>query len=214
MPEGDLRSKIAPLGRRLLSREVRMRRATGLSLARSVADRRRPRALEAATRLAVGRSLARREPATVPVEGEPSVELPDYISPFAASVLFGDEHAADTGQAERYAAYQHREEARWEALRTGAVPRGQVQEGPATYEGGENEGVAGSQFRLARRPTVATSPAFETSRAARSLPEAAPETREPAVHEAAAREELVVSAPATRAERAARAPVPLELRLL
>ena len=51
--------------------------------------RRQPRALQAATRLAVGRSIVPREPAHALAESEQPVQFPDYISPFAATVLFG-----------------------------------------------------------------------------------------------------------------------------
>src|SRR5438067_12493310 len=85
-------AKIAPLGRRLLAREAHVTRGTGIGLARSVAERRRPKHLDAATRLAQGRSLARRVgasagPTAAAVE---KVEMPSYISDFAAAVLFGD----------------------------------------------------------------------------------------------------------------------------
>src|SRR5919197_5536423 len=87
MAEDSLIAKIAPLGRRLLAREAHVTRATGMRLARAVAERHRPKHLDASTRLARGRSLARRSVA--PVEHE-RVEMPSYISDFAAAVLFGD----------------------------------------------------------------------------------------------------------------------------
>ena len=74
MAEG-LRSKIAPLGRRLLSRERQVTRATGIGLARLVTERHKPKHLDAATRLAQGRSMGRRNAPAVGQESQGIVLL-------------------------------------------------------------------------------------------------------------------------------------------
>src|SRR5437773_2878024 len=133
MAEG-LIGKIAPLGRRLLAREALVIRGTGIGLARSVTERRRPKHLDAATRLAQGRSLARRGVGAGRAGAEPEkVEMPSYISDFAAAVLFGDGSYEPPESGERvsplFAETARQKESRLQRLAAGEeLPRGVVQE--------------------------------------------------------------------------------------
>ena len=78
---------VASLGRKVLARRAVSARTGGRGLAKAVIERRRPSYLEAATRLARGRSLARE---TVPAAAELELTRPPGLSDFAARWLFGD----------------------------------------------------------------------------------------------------------------------------
>ncbi|MDX6507223.1 MAG: hypothetical protein QOG06_1867, partial [Gaiellaceae bacterium] len=160
MADVGLRAKIAPLGRRLLAREAHVTRATGIGLARSIAERHKPKHLDAATRLAQGRSLARRNAAPVDQEKAP---MPSYISDFAAAVLFGDGSYAPTESGERtsplFAETARLKEAKAQRMAAGEpIPRGAVQEVSGVPQG-EPVAASGGGFRLSRKPVEAPPPA-------------------------------------------------------
>jgi len=84
-----LRSVIAPLGRRLVAREARIGTTGGRRLAAVLVERRRPKRLDAATRLARSRpgtrGLLGQRPAAMP-----PIPRPSGMSEFAARWMFGD----------------------------------------------------------------------------------------------------------------------------
>src|SRR4051812_29545547 len=84
---------VASVGHRLLRREAQAARAGGLTIARSVAERRRPKRLAAVTRLSAARAVAGRAAASPPgagaaglatAEAPPAIPRPDGMSQWAA----------------------------------------------------------------------------------------------------------------------------------
>ena len=208
MAEGGLRAKIAPLGRRLLAREAHVTRGTGIGLARSIAERRKPKHLDSATRLAQGRSLARRGAGPV----EEKAPMPSYISDFAAAVLFGDGSYAPTESGERtsplFAETARLKEAKAQRVAAGEpIPRGVVEEVSGLPQG-EPAAPNGGGFRLARKPLE--EPPSPPPAAEADAPEPAPVEPTPAPVEPAPApvEPAIARSPAAEASSD---PAPVEL---
>src|SRR5436305_5228587 len=211
-------AKIAPLGRRLLAREAHMTRGTGIGLARSIAERRRPKHLDAATRLAQGRSLARRGVGSAAAAEHGKVEMPSYISDFAAAVLFGDGSYEPPGSGERvsplFAESARLKESKLQRLAAGeALPRGVVQEVSGVPQGDSPPPEpalppSSGGFRLARKP-LAVEPEPAPAAAAATAPAVAEPATEPLPAPA---EPTIARAPAVEAppEPEPAAPTPVE----